>query len=353
MATKVKELTIPPFYDAAHAEQWSYRVDQEMIAATAEEWAAQQALRAATADPFRIHLLLIDTQKDFCFPQGSLYVGGRSQRGAIDDSDRIARFIYRNIGAISEITTTLDTHFAYQIFSPSFWLTKEGHHPSPFRFVTSDDIRSGALRPNPRVAALYTNGNYAWLQAYVLHYTQQLERSGKYQLYLWPYHCLLGSDGHALVPIIHEARLFHAFARGAQSMSEVKGGSPFTENYSVLSPEVLVTQDGRAVGQKNAEFIKKLLDSDAVLIAGQAASHCVKSSIDDLLDQILVQDPKLARKVYVLTDCMSAVTVLDGRGGFVADFTDQAQQAFDRFANAGMHLVKSTDPIAAWPGIRL
>lgn len=350
--TAAKELPLPPFYDASNAEKWSYRVDQELMASTAEAWAAQYALRSSAADPFRIHLLLIDTQKDFCFPQGSLYVGGRSQRGAIDDSDRIARFIYRNLNAISDITTTLDTHFAYQIFSPSFWLTKEGHHPSPFRFITSDDIRGGTLRPNPRVAALYTAGNYAWLQAYTLHYTQQLERAGKYQLYLWPYHCLLGSDGHALVPVIHEARLFHSFARGSQTSSEVKGGSPFTENYSVLSPEVLVTQDGRAVGQKNAEFIKKLLDSDAVLIAGQASSHCVKSSIDDLLEQIVVQDPKLARKVYVLTDCMSAVTVLDGKGGFVADFTDQAQQAFDRFANAGMHLVRSTDPIASWPEIR-
>ena len=45
-------------------------------------------------------------------------------RGAIDDSRRIAEFIYRNLGAITDITTTLDTHLAYQIFFPSFWLDK-------------------------------------------------------------------------------------------------------------------------------------------------------------------------------------------------------------------------------------
>jgi nicotinamidase-related amidase len=342
------ELPLPPFYDPDNAAKWSYRPDVAQISSTAERWVRQHAIRGAGTDRFRLHLLLIDVQKDFCMPEGSLFVGGRSGRGAIDDSDRLARFIYRNAGAITEITTTLDTHFAYQIFSPLFWLTKDDRHPEPFRFVTADDVRSGELRPDPRIAALYCGGNYSWLLAYVVHYCQQLEKSGKYQLYLWPYHCLLGSDGHALAPVIHEARLFQSFVRGSQTSSEVKGGSPFTENYSVLSPEVLLTHDGRTVGQKNTEFIRKLLESDAVVIAGQAASHCVRSSIDDLLEQIVTNDPKLAGKVYIMTDCMSAVAVPDGKGGFLADFTDEARSAFDRFANAGMHLVRSTDPIESW-----
>jgi nicotinamidase-related amidase len=343
-----RDLPLPSFFATENASKWAYRADPAALTSAAEEWSRRFSIRGAATDNLKLHLLLIDAQKDFCFPEGSLYVAGRSGRGAIDDNDRTARFIYRNLRHITEITTTLDTHFAYQIFSPMFWLTKDGAHPQPFRFVTSDEVRSGELRPNPRVAALYTGGNYPWLLDYVTHYCTQLEKSGKYQLYLWPYHCLLGGDGHALVPIIHEARLFHAFVRGSQTMSEVKGGSPFTENYSVLSPEVLLTHDGRTVGQRNTEFIKKLLDSDAVVIAGQAASHCVKSSIDDLLDQIVAHDAKLASKVFIMTDCMSAVTVPDGKGGFVADFTPQAQQAFDRFANAGMHLVKSTDPIESW-----
>jgi nicotinamidase-related amidase len=343
-----KDLPLPPFFDSKNAAQWSYRPDPAVLLEKAEDWSQQFHIKSQAGDRTKIHLLLIDVQKDFCFPDGSLYVGGRSGKGAVEDSDRISRFIYRNLDRITEITTTLDTHFAYQIFSPTFWLTKDGHHPSPFRFVTSDEIAAGDFRPNPRVAALYTSGNYSWLLQYVLHYCKQLEKAGKYQLYLWPYHCLLGSDGHALVPIIHEARLFHSFVRGSQSDSEVKGGSPFTENYSVLSPEVLVTHDGRSVGQRNTEFIKKLLESDAVVIAGQAASHCVKSSIDDLLEQIVTQDPKLASKIYIMTDCMSSVAVPDGKGGFVADFTDQAQKAFDRFSNAGMHLVRSIDPIESW-----
>jgi hypothetical protein len=37
----------------------------------------------------------------------------------------------------------------------------------------------------------------------------------------------------------------------------------------------------------------------------------------------------------------------------VMDYTDEANAAFRRFADAGMHVVRSTDPIESWPGIRL
>jgi nicotinamidase-related amidase len=53
-----------------------------------------------------------------------------------------------------------------------------------------------------------------------------------------------------------------------------------------------------------------------------------------------VQDPALAQKVYLLEDCSSPVVVPG-----VVDFTDAADAAFQRFADAGMHLVKSTDAI--------
>jgi hypothetical protein len=35
------------------------------------------------------------------------------------------------------------------------------------------------------------------------------------------------------------------------------------------------------------------------------------------------------------------------------DFTDQADAAFQRFADAGMHLVRSTTPMVSWPGLTL
>jgi nicotinamidase-related amidase len=247
----------------------------------------------------------------------------------------------------------MDTHLAYQIFFPSFWLDRADQPLAAFRTITSDEIAAGDVRPNPAMARWLCGGNYTWLCKQVRYYCQELERAGKYQLYLWPPHCLLGSDGHALAGAIHEARLFHAFARTAQSHVEVKGGNPLTENYSVLRPEVLSRFDGAPLAQRNTQFLQTLLAADAVVIAGQAASHCVKSTIDDLLGEIASQDPALAAKVYLMTDCMSAVTVPDGQGGFAADFTSQAEAALQRFADAGMQLVKSTDPITSWPGLRL
>ena len=90
-------------------------------------------------------------------------------------------------------------------------------------------------------------------------------------------------------------------------------------------------------------MIEKLLDFDAVLIAGQSKSHCVAWTIDDLLKEIRDKEEALAQKVYLLEDCTSPVVVPG-----VVDFTAEADAAFARFAEAGMHLVKSTEPMEEW-----
>ena len=91
-----------------------------------------------------------------------------------------------------------------------------------------------------------------------------------------------------------------------------------------------------------------MLTADAVVLAGEAASHCVKTSIEDLLGYIQKQDPSLARKIYIMRDCTDSV-VIPG----VFDFTDDAEKAMQEFADAGMHLVDSTTPIQDWPDVRL
>jgi nicotinamidase-related amidase len=159
---------------------------------------------------------------------------------------------------------------------------------------------------------------------------------------------MLGGIGHALVSAVEEAIFFHSIARYSQPDFQVKGSNPFTENYSVLTPEVLEDSKGEPIAEKNVGFINKLLDFDAVIIAGQAKSHCVAWTIDDLLREIYVLDKNLTEKVYLLEDCSSPV-VIPG----IIDYTEQADAAFQRFADAGMHVVSSTDPIASWPGISL
>lgn len=343
-------LPMPQFFDPTHAHDWGFRPDPQALLEAALSWRRRFGIEPAAVDRRRVHLLVIDAQKDFCFPSGSLYVGGRSGHGAIDDCRRLAEFIYRNLGTITAITTSLDTHIAEQIFFPAFWLDAASDVPPPHTVVHVEDLRTGALRPNPAIADWLCEGDYAWLQAQVRFYCESLARKGRYELYLWPFHCLLGSEGQTLAGLIHEAQLFHAFVRQTQTWIEVKGDQPLTENYSILSPEVPQRHDGGRLAERNSRFIARLLAADAIVVAGEAASHCVKSTLDDLLEEIRVVDPALSGKVYILQDCMSSVVVPDGHGGYLADFTEQAESALTGFQNAGMHVVQSTTPMDEWVG---
>jgi nicotinamidase-related amidase len=155
---------------------------------------------------------------------------------------------------------------------------------------------------------------------------------------------MLGGIGHALVSAVEEAVFFHAIARAAQPDFQVKGGNPLTEHYSVLGPEVTDGPDGSPIAERNRSLIEKLLEFDGVVIAGQAKSHCVAWTIDDLLADLRRRDTALARKVYLLEDCTSPV-VVDG----AIDYTDEAEAAFRRFADAGMHVVRSSEELDTWP----
>jgi nicotinamidase-related amidase len=338
------QLPIPSHFDPQKVgEVW--RVPYQERAAEAQAWAQQHKLQPASQDQARICLLAIDVQNTFCVPGFELFVGGRSGLGAVDDNVRLCQFIYRNLGVLSEIAPTLDTHTAMQIFHPIFWVNQAGEHPTPAATViTWNDVQQGLWKVNPAIAASLNPGNYQSLQDHALHYVRQLSDDGKYPLTIWPYHSMLGGIGHALVSAVEEASFFHCIARHSQTNFELKGSNPLTENYSVLRPEVLESHGGEAIAEKNSRLIQKLLEFDRVIIAGQAKSHCVAWTIDDLLNEIQAQNPALAQKVYLLEDCTSAV-VIPG----VIDFTEQAEAAFARFAAAGMHVVKSTEALHLWP----
>ena len=328
------QLPIPPHFDRAKIAQ-VWRVPYQERAAEAQNWAKQHQIQSAAKDKTRICLLIIDAQNTFCLPEFELFVGGRSGTGAIDDNIRLCEFIYRNLNIITEITVTLDTHNAMQIFHPVFWVNNAGEHPIPAAtIITLADVQKGNWKVNPEVAYSITNGNYSQLEKHALHYVQKLTENGKYPLTIWPYHSILGGIGHALVSAVEEAVFFHNIARNSQTIFELKGNHPLTENYSVLSPEVLDSFDGSNIAQKNTPLIQKLLDFDAIIIAGQAKSHCVAWTVDDLLTEITARDINLAKKVYLLVDCTSPVVVPG-----VVDFTDQADATYQRFASAGMHLL--------------
>lgn len=335
----MSELPIPSFFDRNRVGE-VFRVPYEERARQAADWARQHGLEPASTSTTKSWLVLVDVQNTFCIPGFELYVGGRSGRGAVDDNTRLCEFIYRNLGEITHISATMDTHKAHQIFHAVFFVDKDGNHPAPYTDIHLQELRDGRWQFNPALAPQFGIAP-EYGQQMVLHYAEELDRTGKYALTIWPYHAMIGGIGHALVSTVEEAIFFHSIARKTQAEFEVKGDKPFTENYSVIGPEVLTGPMGETLGAHNMKFIQQLREADRVFIAGQAKSHCVAWTVADLLEDIQMTDPELANKVYLLEDCTSPV-VLPG----VVDHTDAADAAFQRFADAGMKEIKSTEPIS-------
>ncbi len=339
----MRELPVPAHFDRSRVgEIW--RVPYEERAREAAAWAQRHGLRPAAEDSFRLCLLAVDVQNTFCIPGFELFVAGRSGTGAVDDNARLAEFVYRNLGTITQIFPSLDTHHAMQVFHAIWLVDEHGEHPAPYTLVSAEDVAAGRFRVNAAVAkALGIDAGYA--ERHLAHYTRRLAEGGKYDLTIWPYHAMLGGIGHALVPAVEEAIFFHGIARRSRPEFQVKGENPLTEHYSMLGPEVTEGPDGDPLARRNSELIERLLTFDAVVVAGQAKSHCLAWTIDDLLEHDAARE-RLAARTYLLEDCTSPVVVPG-----VVDYTDEADAAFERYAAAGMHVVRSTDPIERWPGL--
>jgi len=329
-------LPVPEFFNSNNVGAVR-RIPYEERAGQARDWARLHSLQPAAKDPTRSWLLLIDVQNTFCISDFELYIGGRSGRGAVEDNARLCDFIYRNLSSITHITATMDTHKTMQVFHAIFFVDKDGNHPAPYTDIHTSELRDRKWLFNPALADEFDIAP-EYGQQMMIHYAEELEKKGKYALTVWPYHGMLGGIGHALVSSIEEALFFHSVARNTQYEIEIKGDKPFTENYSVIGPEVLTGPMGETLGTHNTKFVEQLQQVDRLLIAGQAKSHCVAWTVQDLLNDINATDPELARKVYLLEDCSSPVVVPG-----VVDHTDAADAAYQRFADAGMNIVKSTD----------
>lgn len=329
-------MPIPEFFDGNRVGT-IWRIPYEERARGARDWANQHGLQPASADSTKTWLMLIDVQNTFCLPEFELFVGGRSGRGAVEDNIRLCEFIYRNLGNITAITATMDTHKTMQVFHAIFFVDKDGNHPAPYTDIHASELQNGKWTFNPAVASQF-NIAPDYGQQMMIHYAEKLQKTGKYALTIWPYHAMLGGIGHALVPAVEEALFFHTIARLSQLDIVTKGDTPFTENYSVIGPEVLTGPMDEQLGKHDQKFIQQLEECDRLIIAGQAKSHCVAWTVSDLLDDIMLADSRLAKKVYLLEDCTSPVVVPG-----VVDHTDAADAAYEWFASAGMHVVKSTD----------
>lgn len=340
------DLPLPPHFIPDRVGQ-IWPVPYEIRAREAEAWAKDHGILPSVQDRYRICLMAVDVQNAFCIPGYELFVGARSGMGAVEDSRRLCEFIYRNLSVLTQIAATMDTHQVVQIFHSLFWINDEGEHPDPFTLISEQDVRDGRWKFSPMLSDSVglSEDN---VRCHLLNYTRTLRETNKFDLTIWPYHAMLGGVGHALVAALEEALFFHSVARLISPRIQVKGDNPLTERYSAFGPEVLEGPEGKPIAQRDVDFVDWLLRFDVIVVAGQAKSHCVSWTVDDLLADVCSRDTRLAERVYLLEDCTSPV-VIPG----AMDYTDDADRAFERFADAGMHVVKSSDPIVSWPGIRL
>lgn len=234
----------------------------------------------------KVHLIVIDPQVDFCTPTGALWVPGADK-----DMVRLAAMINRLGNKITQIHVTLDQHHFLSIFHPIYWLSKKGEHPPIFTKITSADIEDKVWRPwNPV------------LNEWSLNYVRTLEAGGRYPLVIWPYHCLIGSPGAAIVP-----DLFVSFMGWQHSYKQVefisKGSNYRTEHYSAVKAEVADPQDPKT--NIDTKFMKLLESVDIIALAGEARSHCLANTVNDIAGQFNASN---ISKFVLLTDASSDVT---------------------------------------------
>lgn len=260
------------------------------------------------------HLLVIDPQNDFVSPTGALSVAG-----ADADMDRLAAMIRRLGPALDAVHVTLDSHRVFDVSHPRWWRDAAGNPPSPFTVISASDVESGrwtTALPGARDRSLT--------------YLRTLERGGRYPHVIWPEHCLMGDPGHGVWPALSQA--LHDWERAnLRSVDYVlKGMNPWTEHFSAVRAEVPDPEDPTT--EVDPRFVARLEAADEILVAGEALSHCLLSTVEDLVRSF--RDPASVRKLVILTDATSPVADLPG----ATLFADRSRQFLaDMLAKGARH----------------
>ncbi len=274
-------------------------------------------------------LLVIDPQLDFCDPQkGALYVGGAEK-----DCERLAAMIRRIGPRLNDIHVTLDTHHYFDIAHPSFWIGRDGKNPPPFTTITLDDIKNGIWRTSvPAFLNKRTMKAHGEDREGAEEYIEKLAANKRYQLMIWPPHCLIGSEGASVMPVVwnalHEFEVHH---RTAFIDFVTKGSNFWTEHYSAVKAEVVDPEDPST--DLNTHLIETLQSVDLIGISGEALSHCVANTVRDIANNFGEENIK---KFVLIEDTSSNVAGCDQLG---ADFVREMKAR-------GMQVAKSTDFMA-------
>ena len=243
----------------------------------------------------QIRLFVIDPQHDFMDVAGAAL----PVPGASADMQRLAHFVDQHRGRIDDMVLTLDSHASVGIERTSFWSTGEGMAVAPFSAVTATEVRAGRYQPR--------DGGQL---AAVLSYLDALEaRSGR-TLVVWPVHCVVGTWGHTIELALAQSIARWEFERLRLCEKVQKGLNPMTEQYSAFRAEVPRDDDART-NNNTALMARLAAGAQLLVVAGEALSHCVAASGQDMLQQM---SPARLRNTVFLTDCMSPVPGFESAG---------------------------------------
>ena len=256
----------------------------------------------------RTLLFIIDMQYDFCAPEGSLFVNGADK-----DVARTGEFIKEFESKIDHIILTIDNHHVIDISHPVFWEDNNGNPPPPFTVIKPGAVIDGSWKPR-------------FEKEKAVAYIQKLESQGEFPHVIWPEHCIIGSHGAAIVNEVLDP--VKAWARKGNYYDVViKGNNPITEHFGALMANVPIEEIPET--QLNMGLVKKLQTFDKILVAGEAKSHCVATTISQILNHI----GNIAPKLVILENCMSDVT----------GFETIAIPIYERAKSEGAQFILSTD----------
>lgn len=309
-----------------------------------------------TDDNPKYTLLIIDPQIDF-HKGGSLAVPH-----ADEDAKVTANVILKNLDKIDEIFVTLDSHHKKHIAHKAFWEPMSTDKDNGNQKLKNFSQLSHIDQDDSCLYLCTEKGTVdqaleGWrpkdisLKNWAIEYSKKLAKGvNNFKLTIWPDHCLIGTEGHAINELIQKA--LSEWSRHPRNLNKTikyitKGMNCLTEMYSAIEAEVPIVSDQSTM--TNEELLFELGKTDKLLVCGQALSHCVNYTVRDIVkhwygkvykNQIEEGASKNCKKpntmienIFIIRDATSPVEHFEKAGeDFVKDMT-----------KAGLKIVKADE----------
>lgn len=214
-------------------------------------------------------LVVVDGQNDFLDVRGTLLV-----HDAASEARKLARATFEYPELWDGIFLTQDSHYEFDIAHPSFWTDNTQGPVKPFTKITADSVRRGQYTPVNTNGVEYSTDKEL---LYVLRYLDYIESKGMTHT-VWQTHCVMGTWGHKIHPILKQMTNIWSNTRDKEVMTVLKGQNPNTEHFSAFEA-IMPNSDPRT--QLNETFVDELRGYETIVWCGWAGSHCLPATMLD------------------------------------------------------------------------